>query len=91
MLEISQTYSSFSYLLISKAHVISLVGAIYQSTSKELQLYFCFVKGAVQQAPVPLQKMQTSNGYSNCYAIPSCMSMQNVKVTKPGTFDDLCY
>jgi hypothetical protein len=37
------------------------------------------VIGAVQQAPVPSQKMQKSNGYSDGYAISSCTSKQNVK------------
>lgn len=53
--------------------VICLVGAIYQSTSREMQLYFCSAMRAVQQDPVPLQKMQASNGYT----ILSCTS--NVK------------
>ena len=69
--QISYFYSS--YLLISKAHVGSSVGAIYQSTSREMQPYFLLCDGAVQQDPVVLQKMQTSNGY----AILSCTG--NVK------------
>ena len=67
--QISYFYSS--YLLISKAHVGSSVGAIYQSTSREMQPYFLLCDGI--QDPVVLQKMQTSNGY----AILSCTG--NVK------------